>query len=58
MGNSEVMTTSVLREFASVLVAHKKYWLSPLLILVVIFGGLFLFANGGSPTLRLLYSVF
>ena len=39
---------SFLREFWSFLRARKKYWLMPIFIMMVIFGGLIVLSNGAA----------
>jgi hypothetical protein len=48
---------SFLREFLSFLRVRKKFWLLPILIIMAIFGGLLLFAQG-SALAPFIYTLF
>jgi Family of unknown function (DUF5989) len=48
---------SFLREFWSFLRARKKYWLMPIFIMMVIFGGLIVLSKG-SAIAPFIYTIF
>jgi len=48
---------SFLKEFLEFLLARKKYWLIPILIVLVIFGGFFVVSQG-SALAPFIYTVF
>ena len=48
---------SFLREFWAFLRARKKYWLLPILVMVVIFGGLIVLTQG-SAVAPFIYAIF
>jgi hypothetical protein len=49
--------TSILAELWSFLRVRKKYWLTPIVLLLVIFGGLILLAQG-SAVAPFIYTLF
>jgi len=48
---------SFIREFWEFLKERKKYWLLPIIIVLVIFGGLIIFAQG-SAIAPFIYTIF
>tara|TARA_B100000427_G_C15216591_1_gene467063 strand:- start:179 stop:328 length:150 start_codon:yes stop_codon:yes gene_type:complete len=48
---------SFLREFLKFLLARKKYWLIPILIVLVIFGGIIILTQG-SAIAPIIYTIF
>jgi hypothetical protein len=48
---------SFLREFATFIRARKKFWLLPILLVMVLFGGLLVFAQG-SAVAPFIYTLF
>ncbi len=48
---------SFLREFVRFLMARKKYWLIPVLLVMVLFGGLLVLAQG-SAVAPFIYTIF
>ncbi len=48
---------SVTRELFTYLAAHKKYWLLPIILVLLIFGGLLMLAQG-SAVAPFIYTVF
>jgi hypothetical protein len=48
---------SFLREFAMFMRARKKYWLLPILLVMVVFGGLLILAKG-SAVAPFIYTLF
>jgi len=48
---------SFLREFSGFLLARKKYWLLPIFIMMVLFGGLILLTKG-SAVAPFIYTIF
>ena len=46
-----------LREFAAFLFARKKFWLWPVIVLLLLFGGLLLFSQG-SAIAPFIYTIF
>jgi hypothetical protein len=48
---------SIVAEFWGFLRAHKKYWLLPILLVLLIFGGLFILVQG-SAVAPFIYTLF
>ena len=48
---------SILRELWSFMRARKKYWLLPIVIMLVVFGGLLILAKG-SAVAPFIYTIF
>ena len=48
---------SFLREFLAFLIERKKYWLIPILIVLVLFGGLIVLSQG-SAIAPFIYTIF
>jgi len=48
---------SFLKEFFEFLTVRKKYWLLPIIIVLVIFGGLIILSHG-SPVAPFIYAIF
>ena len=48
---------SCLKEFLKFLLARKKYWLIPILIVLVIFGGIIVLTQG-SAIAPIIYTIF
>ena len=48
---------SFLKEFLKFLLARKKYWLIPILIVLVIFGGIIVLTQG-SAIAPIIYTIF
>ncbi len=48
---------SFLKEFLQFLIIRKKYWLLPIIIVLVIFGGLIILSQG-SPVAPFIYTLF
>ena len=48
---------SFLKEFIKFLMIRKKYWLSPIILVLVIFGGLIILSQG-SAVAPFIYTIF
>tara|TARA_B100001250_G_C19795218_1_gene788394 strand:- start:2038 stop:2187 length:150 start_codon:yes stop_codon:yes gene_type:complete len=48
---------SFLKEFLQFLIIRKKYWLLPVIIILVIFGGLIILSHG-TPVAPFIYTLF
>ena len=48
---------SFIREFWEFLKVRKKYWLLPIIIVLVLFGGLFILSQG-SAVAQFIYTIF
>jgi len=48
---------TIIREFLEFLRARKKWWIAPIVIVLLILGGLLIFASG-SPLAPFIYSLF
>jgi Family of unknown function (DUF5989) len=48
---------ATLREFGSFLKTRKRYWLVPLLVMLIVFGALLIFAEG-SAAAPFIYTLF
>ena len=48
---------SFLKEFIKFLMIRKKYWLFPIILVLVIFGGLIIFSQG-SAVAPFIYTIF
>ncbi len=52
-----ILNMSFLKEFWSFLVIRKKYWLLPILLVLVLFGGLIILSQG-SVVAPFIYTIF
>ena len=52
-----ILVMSFLKEFLEFLMVRKKYWLLPIIIVLVLFGGLIIL-NQGSAVAPFIYTIF